>query len=51
VRFALVDRSQRRQERDSEAPLELLLASGERLRIRAGVDAVALRTVLDVLRA
>jgi transposase len=51
VRFALVDRSPRRQERDSEAPLELLLASGERLRIRAGVDAVALRTVLDVLRA
>jgi hypothetical protein len=32
------------------APLELLLASGERLRIANGVDAATLRLVLDVLR-
>ena len=51
VRFALVDRSPRRQERAAEAALELVLASGERLRISAGVDATTLRTVLDVLRA
>jgi hypothetical protein len=51
VRFALVDRSPRRQERAAEAALELMLATGERLRISAGVDAATLRTVLDVLRA
>jgi transposase-like protein len=48
VRFALVE---------TEAPirkgisaLELLLASGDRLRISAGTDAATLRTVLQVLR-
>ena len=51
VRFALVDRSPRREERATEAVLELLLPSGERLRISPGVDAVTLRVVLDVLRA
>ena len=51
VRFALVDRSPRRQAGAVEAALELVLASGERLRISAGVDATTLRTVLDVLRA
>ena len=51
VRFALVDRSPRREERATEAALELLLRSGERLRISAGVDAATLRVVLDVLRA
>jgi hypothetical protein len=51
VRFALVDRSPRRQERAAEAALELVLATGERLRISAGVDAATLRTVLDLLRA
>jgi len=30
--------------------LELVLATGERLRIGAGVDIKTLRTVLDVLR-
>ena len=50
VRFALVDRSPRRQEGAVEAALELVLPSGERLRISAGVDATTLRTVLDVLR-
>ena len=51
VRFALVDRSPRRQGFEAEAALELVLASGERLRISAGVDAATLRTVLDVMRA
>ena len=32
------------------APLELWLASGERLRIANGVDAATLRLVLDALR-
>lgn len=32
------------------APLELVLASGERLRIANGVDAATLRVVLDALR-
>src|SRR5215813_1874217 len=51
VRFALVDRSPRRQESAAEAALEVVLPTGERLRISAGVDAATLRTVLDVLRA
>jgi hypothetical protein len=51
VRFALVDRRPRSQERATEAALELVLASGERLRIGAGADAATLRVVLDVLRA
>ena len=50
VRFALVERSGRRQERTAEAVLELVLATGERLRMGAGVDIATLRTVLDVLR-
>ena len=51
VRFALVDRRAERQEPGTEATLELVLATGERLRIGAGVDAARLRMVLDVLRA
>ena len=35
----------------SEAPLELLLTGGERLRIANGVDAATLRLVLDAVRA
>jgi hypothetical protein len=31
--------------------LELILATGERLRIGVGVDGATLRTVLDALRA
>ena len=50
VRFALVERSARRQERTAEAVLELVLATGERLRIGTGVDTATLRAVLDVLR-
>ena len=51
VRFALVERSARRQERTGEAALELVLATGDRLRIAAGIDGATLRTVLAVLRA
>ena len=51
VRFALVERSVRRQEHAAEAALELVLATGERLRISTGVDTATLRAVLDVLRA
>ena len=51
VRFALVERSARRQESTMEAMLELVLATGERLRIGTGVDTATLRTVLEALRA
>jgi hypothetical protein len=51
VRFALVERGFARQESAIEANLELLLATGDRLRISAGVDAATLRTVIDALRA
>ena len=51
VRFALVESNARRQERTAEAVLELVLATGERLRIGTGVDTATLRAVLDVLRA
>lgn len=50
VRFALVERSARRQGRTPEPVLELVLATGERLRIGSGVDTATLRTVLDMLR-
>ena len=50
VRFALVDRGATRQEPATEAALELVMVTGERLRIGAGVDAATLRTVLEVLR-
>lgn len=51
VRFALVERGGMGQEPAREASLELVLATGERLRIGAGVDSATLRTVLDALRA
>jgi hypothetical protein len=35
----------------TEPVLELVLSTGERLRIGAGVDGAALRTVLAALRA
>jgi|SRR5689334_3398745 len=50
VRFALVERATP-HECANEALLEVVLASGERLRIGAGVDTATLRSVLDVLRA
>ncbi len=51
VRFALVERKVPRQERTAEPLLELVLTSGERLRIGAGVDPSTLRAVVEVLRA
>lgn len=52
VRFALVDRGAARPEPATEAGLELVLVltSGERLRIGAGVDGETLRRVLEALR-
>jgi hypothetical protein len=50
VRFALVERGVW-QGTATDAGLELVLASGERLRIGAAVDAATLRMVLEVLRA
>ena len=50
VRFALVDRRGARQEPATEVDLELVLLTGERLRIGAGVEAAMLRTVLEALR-
>ena len=51
VRFALVDRRAARQEPATDAGLELVLATGERLRIGTGVDGTTLRRVLEALRA
>jgi len=48
VRFALVDRGVPTP--DDNAPIELVLASGDRLRILPGADAATLRSVLSVLR-
>src|ERR1700747_2364690 len=43
VRFALVERSARRQQRTVDAVLELVLTTGERLHIGTGVDIATLR--------
>ena len=48
VRFALVRADM--SEATAEAALELVLSSGDRLRIGVAVNASALRTVLAVLR-
>jgi transposase-like protein len=48
VRFALVDAGA--SGISEHAPVELLLASGDRLRIASGVDAATLRIVIGVLR-
>jgi transposase len=50
VRFALVDRASVGRESLADACLEILLTSGERLRVGAGVDAAILRVVLEALR-
>ena len=50
VRFALVE-TERAARPAAEPVLELILPTGERLRIGAGVDVTALRTVLEALRA
>jgi hypothetical protein len=49
VRFALVERGRVRPQ-PGAAELELILATGERLRIGVGVDGATLRTVLEALR-
>ncbi len=51
VRFALVERGAAPRETATEPTLELVLKTGERLRIGRGVDEAALRTVLAALRA
>ena len=50
VRFALVERNIRNQDGVTNGDLELVFASGERLRIRPGVDGATLRAVVDALR-
>ena len=50
VRFALVE-TPGTGRTTAEPILELVLATGDRLRISTGVDATALRTVLEALRA
>ena len=51
VRFALVESGVAPAELTGRAELELVLVSGERLRIGTGVDGTTLRMVLDALRA
>jgi hypothetical protein len=51
MRFALVETGGTRREPATDATLELVLTTGERLRIGAGVDPTALRKVLEALRA
>ena len=51
MRFAVVETGPAQQQSATETGLELVLATGERLRISAGVDPTVLRTVLEVLRA
>ena len=51
MRFALVETGTAGQLPVRESDLELVLATGERLRIGAGVDAAVLRRVLEALRA
>ncbi len=48
VRFALVDAGV--PAANDSAPVELVLASGDRLRIAPGTDILTLRAVLSVLR-
>jgi hypothetical protein len=50
VRFALVESGPAPAARAAEPMLELVLKTGERLRIGRGVDEAALRTVLAALR-
>jgi transposase-like protein len=51
MRFALVETGSAGPQSAIGTDLELVLATGERLRIGAGVDPVALRRVLEALRA
>ncbi len=51
VRFALVETEAVRAQPPADPVLELVLTTGERLRIGAGVHATTLRAVLEALRA
>ena len=51
MRFALLETGPVCQQLGREAGLEVVLATGERLRIGADVDSRVLRTVLEALRA
>jgi hypothetical protein len=51
MRFALLETGSTQQQPGRETSLELVLATGERLRIGAGVDRTLLRMVLEALRA
>ena len=50
MRFALVETGGTPREPATEAAFELVLTTGERLRMGAGVDPTALRKVLEALR-
>src|ERR1051326_1567093 len=50
VRFALVERRTQNQDGVRNSDLELVFATGERLRIRPGVDGATLRAVVAALR-
>ena len=50
VRFALVETAGAPQHKAPEHCLELVLSTGERLQIGAGVDAAVLRRVVEALR-
>jgi hypothetical protein len=50
VQFALLETSKKASSADMVTTLELVLNSGERLRIGNGVNAASLRVVLDVIR-
>ena len=51
MRFALVETGVTRPQAAAEPGLELVLPTGERLRIGASVDPATLRKVLEALRA
>ena len=51
MRFALVETGVSRPQASVESGPELVLTTGERLRIGAGVDPTTLRKVLEALRA
>jgi transposase-like protein len=50
IRFALLETGTVRQQPANEVGLELILATGERLRIGTGVETATLRKVLEALR-